>query len=183
MYIGKNIRLRAPERTDLPKFVEWVNDPEVRDGLTITYPMSMEDETHWFDHMLQQPLETHPMVIEAKDGKNWVGIGSCGFHDIDWRNANAEIGILIGEKKFWDKGYGTETILLLLKVGFEVLNMHRIWLRVHEDNIRAIRCYHKVGFVNEGQKRDAEFKNGKYIDIVLMSVLRPEWKDEYHPGV
>jgi RimJ/RimL family protein N-acetyltransferase len=61
--------------------------------------------------------------------------------------------------------------------------MHRIWLRVHEDNIRAIRCYHKVGFVNEGQKRDAEFKNGKYIDIVLMSVLRPEWKDEYHPGV
>ncbi len=183
MYIGKNIRLRAPERTDIPRFVEWVNDPEVRDGLMITYPMSLEDETRWFDHMLQQPLEMHPMVIETKEGKNWVSIGSCGFHDIDWRNANAEIGILIGEKKYWNKGLGGEVILLMLKVGFEVLNLHRIWLRVHDDNLRAIKCYQKVGFVIEGHKRKAEYKNGNYIDIVVMSVLRPEWKDEYHPGV
>ncbi len=178
MYFGKRIRFRAPERSDIPTWVTWLNDPEVTSGIAITYPMSLDDELRWFDTMLARPLELHPFVIEIKDGKNWVMIGNCGFHVIDWRNASGEVGIFLGEKKYWDQGYGSEAMQLLLKVGFETMNLHRIYLRVHEDNLRAIRCYEKVGFVTEGRLRDTEYKNGKYIDDLIQSVLRPEWKDE-----
>lgn len=178
MYYSKRLRFRAPERTDIPAFVEWVNDPEVTAGLTIVYPMGMEDETHWFDHMTQLPLELHPFVIEMKEGKEWRKIGNCGFHDVDWRNANAEMGIFIGDKKCWDKGIGTEAVYLLLKIGFETMNLNRVWLRVFANNTRAIRCYEKTGFVHEGRKREAEFQQGKYMDVLLMSVLRSEWKGD-----
>lgn len=183
MYLGKNIRLRAIERTDIPLFTNWINDPDVIRGLTIIYPMGLEDETRWFDQTMQLPLEEHPLMIEIKEGKGWKPIGNCGFIGIDWRNANAEVGIVIGEKEYWNKGVGSETMMLLLKVAFEILNLHRIWLRVYEDNQRAIRCYQKIGFQQEGRFRDAEFRYGKYLDVLIMSVLRPEWKDEYHPGV
>jgi RimJ/RimL family protein N-acetyltransferase len=64
---------------------------------------------------------------------------------------------------------------LLLKHGFETLNLHRIFLRVYETNPRAIRTYEKVGFVHEGRMRQALYRQGQYHDILLMSVLRPEW--------
>ncbi len=183
MYTGKNIRLRAIERDDIPLFLEWLNDAEVIRGLTILYPMGLEDENSWFDKMLQLPLEEHPLMIETREGKGWKAIGNCSFMNIDWRNANAELGIMIGEKQYWDKGMGTETIQLMLKVAFEALNLHRVWLRVFEDNQRALRCYEKVGFVNEGRLRDAEFRYGKYMGVLLLGMLRPDWKDDYHPGV
>jgi RimJ/RimL family protein N-acetyltransferase len=183
VYYGKRIRFRAPERSDLPTFVEWLNDPEVTVGLMIAYPMGLEDENQWFDRMSHLPLEQHPYVIEIMEGKEWRKIGTCGFNDIDWRNSNAEIGIMIGDKTCWNKGYGTEAMKLLIKVGFEIMNLHRTWLRVYANNTRAIRCYEKAGFVQEGRKREAEYKNGKYFDILLMSVLRPEWKEEYLPEV
>lgn len=175
MYYSERLRLRAPERSDLPLFVTWLNDEEVINGLTIVYPLGSEEEAHWFDTMLQQPPEMHPFVIEAKDGETWKPIGNCGFHDVDWRNSNAELGIFIGDKTYWNNGYGAEAIRLLLKVGFETMNLHRIWLRVQGNNARAIHCYEKVGFVHEGRKREAEYKNGRYHDMILMSVLRDEW--------
>ena len=83
---------------------------------------------------------------------------------------------MIGEKQFWDLGFGTEAMHLLCKVGFEMLNLHRIMLRVLSDNARAIKAYEKVGFVHEGTLREANFKNGKYIDMHVMSILRSEWQ-------
>jgi RimJ/RimL family protein N-acetyltransferase len=65
-----------------------------------------------------------------------------------------------------------------LKYGFNTLNLNRIFLHVFETNPRAIRAYEKAGFSHEGRKRQAEFKNGTYVDILMMSVL----KDEYQPG-
>lgn len=64
---------------------------------------------------------------------------------------------------------------LLVKYGFETLNMHRIWLRVFEENKGAIHSYEKVGFVHEGMMRDLDYKNGKYHNILIMSVLRQEY--------
>jgi diamine N-acetyltransferase len=183
VYYGKRVRFRAPERTDIPVFVEWVNDPDVTAGLPIVYPMGLEDENKWFDTISHQSLELHPYVIEIMEDKEWRKIGTCGFHEVDWRNSNAEIGIMIGDKSSWNEGYGTEVIGLLLKIGFETMNLHRIWLRVFATNLGAIRCYEKAGFIHEGEKREAEFMQGKYIDVLLMSVLRPEWKEEYLPEV
>lgn len=175
MIIGKRIRLRAPERSDLPRFVEWLNDPEVRQGLAHFRPFSMVEEERWFENMLERPGEEHPMVIEIRDSNEWRPIGNCSFMNIDWRNRLAEVGIFIGDKNHWNQGYGSEAMDMLLQHGFETLNLNRIYLRVFETNRRAIRSYEKTGFVHEGKLRQAEYQDGIYIDVLLMSVLREEW--------
>lgn len=178
MIYGNRIRLRAPERSDIPSFVNWLNDPEVVSGLMVALPMSLADEEGWFEQMLKSPLEQHPMTIEIRQGDGWMAVGNCGFHEIDWRCRSGEVGIFIGEKAMWNQGYGTEVMQLLLKHGFETLNLNRICLQVYANNLRAIRSYEKAGFVHEGRKRQAMYKNGEYIDVLLMSVLRAEWQPQ-----
>jgi RimJ/RimL family protein N-acetyltransferase len=87
------------------------------------------------------------------------------------------VGIFIGDKSVWDQGYGTDVMRLLLKHGFETLNLNRIYLKVYATNLRAIRCYEKVGYVPEGRLREASYKHGQYVDFILMSVLRSEYPD------
>jgi diamine N-acetyltransferase len=178
MIYGKRIRLRAPERDDLPTFVNWINDPEVRAGLSLFLPMSMAQEEQWFDNMLKRPVEEHPLSIEVQNKNEWIIIGNIGYFDFDSIAQSAESGILIGDKDYWNKGYGTEAMKLLLKHGFETLNLNRVFLRVYEDNPRAIRCYEKVGFIHEGRMRQARFSKGKYVDILFMGILREEWKSD-----
>jgi diamine N-acetyltransferase len=175
MIFGQRIRFRAPERSDIPNYVTWFNDPEVRAGMLVYLPMSMADEEIWFENMLKNPAPERPMIIEVQQQGTWAPIGACGVVDIDWRSRVGELGILIGDKRYWNQGYGTEAMQLLLLHGFETLNLNRICLQVYATNPRAIRCYEKAGFVHEGCKRQAMYKNGQYFDILLMSVLRSEW--------
>lgn len=175
MIYGDRIRLRAPEREDLPLFVAWLNDPQVRAGLMIDLPLSQVVEEGWFENMLKQPAEEHPLVIELRQEESWIPIGNCGFHEISWRFHSAQVGIFIGEKSYWDKGIGTEVMLLLLRHGFETLNLNRIGLMVFENNLRAIRSYEKAGFTQEGRFRQGHYQEGKYLDIINMSILREEW--------
>jgi diamine N-acetyltransferase len=182
MIYGQRIRLRALEREDLPLFVQWFNDPEVHAGIAVFLPMSQGEEERWFEQMLESPAPEHPLMIEVKSDVGWKAIGDCGFHKIDWRNRSAEIGIVIGEKSFWNQGYGTESVGLLLSHGFNSLNLNRIFLRVFATNPRAIRSYEKAGFVHEGSFRQAEFRNGSYVDVLFMSVLRSEWQKATLPS-
>jgi len=176
MIYGKRIRLRSIERSDLPHYVEWLNDPEVIEGLMMNIPFSLEDEVRWFEGLADRPAEERPFAIEIRNGEQWKLIGSCAYDNIDWKNRAAEVGIAIGDKLCWNQGYGTETMRLLLKFGFGTLNLNRIFLRVYEYNQRAVRSYEKAGFVLEGKLRQARYKAGKYFDEYVMSVLRSEWK-------
>ena len=171
MIYGERVRFRHTEREDLPAFVKWFNDPEVRQGLAIYLPMSLANEEKWFEGMLQRPLEEQVLCIEMKDGDEWRLIGNCGVFGIDKRVRSAEVGIMIGEKEYWNQGYGTEAMQLLLKHGFNTLNLNRIFLRVYETNPRAIRSYEKAGYVHEGRQRQAQYIDGQYVDDFIMSVL------------
>lgn len=172
---GKRIRLRAVERGDVGKFHEWVNDPEVTRGLALYLPMSMRDEENWFEGLAKRDPHEKPFAIEAKKGRVWKLIGNCGVFDISTVSRSAELGILIGDKAEWNKGYGAEAMTLLLRHCFETLNLNRAFLRVYEDNARAVRSYEKAAFVLEGRQRQAVYKHGKYEDVLFMSVLRSEW--------
>jgi len=176
MIIAERVRLRAVEREDIPRFVEWLNDQEVIAGLLIKLPMSTWDETHWFENLASRPAEERPLAVDARlpDG-SWKHIGNVGLQQIEWTNRVAEFGIFIGDKTFWNHGYGSEATRLTLKHGFETLNLNRIYLYVFETNPRAIRAYEKCGFVHEGKLRQSVYRNGRYIDILLMSILRSEW--------
>lgn len=172
---GKRIRLRAVEREDVQKFHEWVNDPEVTRNLGLYLPMSIQDETSWFEGLGKRDPNEKPLAIEVRKGKAWKLIGNCGTFGIDTINRSAELGIMIGAKEEWNKGYGAEAMTLLLQHGFETLNLNRIFLRVYEENVRAVRSYEKAGFVFEGKMRQAVYKHGAYEDVLFMSVLRSEW--------
>jgi diamine N-acetyltransferase len=173
---GDRIRLRAPERDDIPWFATWFNDPEVTLTLFSHLPISKDEEEKWFDDMLKSPPEQHPLTIEVKQKDGWKVIGNTAFGDIDWISRSAEVGIVIGEKDYWNQGYGSEAMQLMLKHGFETLNLHRIWLRVYDFNTRAIKAYEKSGFVHEGRKREELYIKGKYHDVLVMGILENEWK-------
>ena len=128
--------------------------------------------------MLKRPSEEQSLGIEIKDGDGWRLIGNCGIFDINWRASSAEVGIFIGDKSCWNKGYGTEVMRLLLRHGFETLNLNRIFLRVDAANLGGIRAYEKAGFVHEGRFRQGTFQGGEYRDMLFMSVLRSEWIPE-----
>jgi len=179
MIIGKRVRLRAIERTDLPRFVNWLNDPEVLQHLLIGVPMSLAQEEKWYEHNLTLDSAEQPLVIEINLGDEWVPVGNISLMDVSSTDRYAELGIFIGEKQFWNQGYGGEAIELMLVHGFNHLNLNRIYLRVFETNPRGIRCYERVGFVKEGRMRQARFEDGHYIDVLLMSVLRSEWQDSH----
>ena len=173
---GDGIRLRAIDRSDIPLFLKWFNDPEVTMGLESVFPMSEAREDQWFDNMLKRPIETQPLAIEIQIENEWKIIGNIAIFDFDKIAHSAEVGIVIGEKEFWGKGYGTKALKLILKHGFGTLNLNRISLQVYGLNDRAIRVYNKVGFVLEGTMRDAVYRQGKYYDVHIMSILRKEWK-------
>ncbi len=175
MISGDRIRLRSIERADLATFVDWINDPEVRQGISAFLPLSMAREERWFEEVLKRPIEEHPFALEIQQDKKWMLVGSCEIFDIDWISRRGEIGIMIGDKRQWNKGYGTETMRLMLKHGFETLNLNRLYLKVYDTNPRAIRAYEKTGFVLEARLREAHFADGLYHDDLIMSVLRSEW--------
>jgi RimJ/RimL family protein N-acetyltransferase len=87
------------------------------------------------------------------------------------------VGLFIGDKSIWDKGYSTEVMQLLFKHGFETLDLNRIWLRVHADNPRAVRVYEKAGMTHEGFYRQGVYKKGMFVDVLIMSILKAEWDE------
>jgi RimJ/RimL family protein N-acetyltransferase len=176
MITGKRVRLRAISKDDLPAFVDWLNDPEVNRNVAIYYPLPMEQEENWFKVMSTHAVEEQPLAIEIKDEKGWKLAGDMSFLNFDQHERSAEIGIFIGEKAAWNKGYGTEAMRLMVDYGFNNLNLNRIYLRVFETNPRGIRCYEKAGFQHEGRQRQAHFLDGKYVDVLMMSILKNEWK-------
>jgi RimJ/RimL family protein N-acetyltransferase len=178
MILGKRIRCRAIEQADLPRFVNWLNDPEVYRYLTMFMPLSQASEENWFDHTLQKPAEEQPLVIEIVSQDEWMPIGVIDLHTFNWRARSAELGIFIGEKMCWNQGFGQEAVRLIVKHGFNTLNLNRIFLRVYETNSRAIHTYERVGFIKEGSLRQAVVSDGHYVNEIIMSILRSEWRDE-----
>jgi RimJ/RimL family protein N-acetyltransferase len=180
--LGERVRLRRLERTDLPRFVEWLNDPEVRNGLALSYPMSQVHEDEWFEGTLRLEPALQPFAIDAALGvagptggpTTWVLVGSTGFHAVDWKSRWGEVGIVIGRKDLWGHGYGTDALRTLVRWGFRQLNLNRVFLRVDDDNARAIRSYEKIGFVHEGRLRQDRYHAGRYQDTLLMGILRDD---------
>ncbi len=173
MLQGERVNLRAIERTDLPTFVRWFNDPDIVQHLTLYLPMSLAEEERWFEQQLTDKSK-HILAIETEDG---IHIGNVGLHDLNWKDRNAVLGIVIGDKEFWGRGYGTDAVLTMLRFAFEELNLHRVSLIIYDHNHRAIRCYEKCGFLDEGRDREAQFSGGKYHDDIRMSILASEFSE------
>lgn len=174
MLYGERVRLRGIEREDIPTFVRWFNDPEVRQYLLMYEPMSKAKEERWFEAQLES-RDGFLFAIEALIEDEWMHIGNVGLHKVDWKNRTAVLGIVLGEKTHWGQGYGTDATRTMLRFAFRELNLHRVELEVFEFNPRAARCYEKAGFQREGTRRQSLFRDGRYHDAHLMAILQEEF--------
>lgn len=103
-------------------------------------------------------------------------IGLIGLYTIFQAQREAFMGIQIGERDFWGKGYGTDALRVLLRYAFDELNLLRVSLSVLEGNERAVRSYEKCGFCLEGRERHAWAYDGRRWDEIYMGLLREEWQ-------
>lgn len=174
MLKGKRVTLRALEREDLPNCHRWLNDEEVTRHLGRNDPLSMVEEEQWFEKQVTDKANL-VFAIEDEDGNY---IGNISLHKIDFRNGTAEIGIVIGEKDAWGKGYGPEATLVLLRYAFEDLRLHRVRSAAFAENLRSIRCQEKCGFVREGVRREAIFRFGRWHDLTLFGILAEEFLEQ-----
>lgn len=173
--IGEKIYLRPLEREDAATFVPWVNDQEITRNLILFRPMNRDNEE---DFIARASKEQGGMVFGVALKKDDRLIGNTGFHAVHPKDHHAGFGILIGDKAEWDRGYGSEATSLMVRYGFTTLNLNRIWLHVYEYNSRGRRAYEKVGFQVEGALRKHCFREGKYWDVIVMGLLREEWREE-----
>lgn len=166
----------GPIRRDLlPLYEKWINDFEVTRTLGIgMHPMTSESEEEWYQRVAKGDGQSVSFTIyEITTSRP---IGNTSLFDIDHIDQKAELGIMIGEKDCWDKGYGTETTVLMLDYGFSTLNLHNIMLRVYSYNERGIAAYQRAGFKVMGRRREVRWLGGRAYDAIWMDCLATEFK-------
>jgi RimJ/RimL family protein N-acetyltransferase len=175
MIEGELVNLRAMEMSDLERGVRWRNDPEVARFLSrVRYPMSALAIEAWLRERSEAPMRFDAelwFAVETKDGRH---IGHCDL-DAAPEDRKATLGVMIGERDFWDRGYGTDAVRTLVRFAFDEMNLNRVALTVMAPHERAQAAYRKCGFVEEGRLREAIYLNGAYCDQVYMSVLRDDF--------
>lgn len=173
---GRLVRLRAVEPDDEPRYHSWVNDPEVTENLTLRYPISHAAEKKWIEDATSPNYGNAVFAIEVlADGAH---IGTIELRTRRPENRDANLGIMIGDKTRWDRGYGSDAMRTICRYGFSEMNLHRIELGVFEGNDRAVKVYERVGFNPAGRRRDAVFQRGRYQDELMMDLLEGELRDD-----
>lgn len=174
MYNGEKVRLRAYKREDMALAQQYLNDAETKRFLMpgVPYPFTLEEEIKWYEN-LSSHNDNYSFAIETIDGGQYIG--GCGINRLDWKNSVAIVGIFIGDKNYWGKGYGTDAMKALLKFIFEQMNINKVKLFVYSFNERAVKSYEKCGFVREGVLRQEMFRDGKYNDEYVMGILKEEY--------
>ena len=168
------IYLRALELSDVELLVKWRNDEVVTSPLGgNSFYVSSIREIEWIKSAALNDKQNLRLAICLKE--NCMHIGNVNLTSINWINRSAEYSIMIGARDQWGKGFGKEATILILKYAFEELNLNRIFLTVRNDNEKAINLYKKLGFTQEGILRKSIYKNNKYIDMVVFSILRDEF--------
>lgn len=170
--VVEDIVLRQLERRDLEALYQFKNDVEVA-SLLGGYSRGYSETglAEW----VEAHRRRHDEVLWAiADALSDSCLGHVGFYQIDHRIRSAEFAILLGDKARWGKGLGTSITRAVVNYGFDWLNLNRIELSVLSTNERAVHLYQKLGFTVEGTRRQAQFKDGHYVDVTLMGLLRAE---------
>lgn len=180
LFTGKLVRLAGvdPEETS-KSFAQWNRDSEYMRLLASEPPRlhSPKSIKEWVEKEIEKgPDANFWFTVRALEDDRLLG--DVGLTVINWGSREAFVGIGIGAREFWGKGYGTEAMQLTLRYAFTELNLRRVSLSVFEFNPRAIRSYQKAGFRLEGRQRQAIQREGRRWDILYMSILQEEWMEE-----
>ena len=171
---GERVYFRCMEEQDADSiYSDWLHDEEVTRYLTGVgrFPPTKEALRGYIREMTDSD---HDAFFAVHDVKSTEFIGTTHFGPIDWLHRIAAIGIMIGNKEYWGKGYGTEVIRLVLTYAFERLNLHKVTAGIAADNTASVRAFKKAGFRVEGTAKAHFFINGKYCDWLYVGVLKDE---------
>ena len=170
--VGQKCYLSPVDPGDVEIFTAWLNDLEVTRNLNLaTQNVTLVTEKAALERLAQ---DGH--VYSIVDLETDALIGNLGLTGIDHINRRCVIGIFIGNKEYWGKGYGAEAMRLLLGYAFDYLNMNNIMLTVYEFNERAYACYKKIGFNEIGRRRKAICREARFYDHVFMDILAEEFR-------
>ena len=168
------VSLRTLSIHDTKNIIKWRNMTSVKKNLYFQGELTAEQHIAYYENFIKTG-KCVQFIIVVKNDKFSTDIGTVFIKNIDCSNHNGEYGIFIGEEAARGKGYAKPATELVLKYGFEVLNLHRIYLTVMSDNVPAIKTYESVGFIREGVLREEYMRANGYVDVVMMSMLRREW--------
>jgi len=177
IYRGTLVRLVVESPEVMSKmFVRWDHDTEAH-RLADSDPAQLWSEK-WMKEFAEKRLEKE----SDQAFRFWIRtlaedklIGDVSLWVNSWTHSEAWIGIMIGERDFWGKGYGTDAMRLAVQYGFTEINLRRISLGLHAYNLRALKSYEKVGFKMEGTMRQEGLRDGQRYDGYYMGILREEW--------
>ena len=183
MLTGKRIILRAPEREDLKSFHKWQNDEEIM-MLARSMPDHVKSmvsiEAEMEKDLKGEDPEVRRYMIQEKSSGKAIGWSSIRFHTWARRYHNADVGLCIGEKDKWGKGYGTEVTKLLLEEAFEQLNLHKVGWWTFAENKASIALAKKLGFKEEGRLQEQIFFNNQFHDSVVLGLLKSQYDKRPH---
>ncbi len=175
--IGKKCYLSPVSEDDAENWSCWLNDMEVAlplgdEAFQVLGKQKSEDMVK----TCQSGMETVFTIVDTKTDKAIGRIMLFGIHQI---YESCKLGLVIGEKEYWSRGYGVDAIKLVLDYAFNLLNLHHVSLSLFEYNQRAYHCYKKVGFKEVGRRREAKPLGNKKYDVILMDILSTEYESVY----
>jgi RimJ/RimL family protein N-acetyltransferase len=170
MIAGDLVILRAFERDDADRCYRWMNDPNIVRTLKSRYPIAFQNEVEWLERAMHASLDERHFAVERKEDR--THIGNASIHDIDWISRTASFGLFIGDPSAWNKGFGTDAILTLVRFAFDEMNLQKLRINVFDYNERAKHVLLTHGFVQEGRLRREFYREGSFHDIVILSIFR-----------
>ena len=173
---GKRIYLRPLEEKDLKdNYVSWLNDEQVNKyNSHHVFPYSLEEG---LDYIKKSQKDKDILVLAIVTKQGDMHIGNISLQKIDYINRSAEFAILIGEKKYWHKGYSKEASSLVLLHGFKTLGLSRIYCGTSSKNFSMQKLALSLRMTLEGRRRKALFRNGQLVDILEYGILVGEFKN------
>ncbi len=176
--MNNRIYLRALEPDDYKVTVNWRQDEEIKNMVGgPKYFVSSEKEKEWVKNCIFDNTRLVLGICLKESGKL---IGTVNIQEFDWINRSCHVPILIGDKTEWSKGYATEARMLALKFAFEERGMERVWATIMDTNAASVKMHEKCGYKKEGVQRHAVYKDGAFHDLIMMSILKDEFKETYN---
>ncbi len=168
---GNRVYLREVRESDINEnYCRWLNDHEVNQYLETRFSPYSEDMIRSYVREMTDDPNSVLMAIIHKKTKTHIGNIKIGH--INWVHRFADISLMIGEKRFWGKGYGTEAIKLAVEYAFYTLNLRRLAAGIYANNIGSIKAFKKAGFLEEGRQKEHRFCHAAYVDDVLLGIIR-----------
>ena len=168
---GKIVRLRPPRPEDAAAMITWFEDMEVTRFLLRRHPPSVDMEKEWLDTTARSADD----VIWCFEHEARL-IGTTGIHKIDWANGYGTTGTIIGDKKVWGKGIGTELMQLRARYAFTQLPLRKLKSAYFEGNEASARAQAAAGYREVGRHHADRFVDGEWRDEVLTELMREDWR-------